>query len=104
MRRALTFEGALELDGPDGRMNLVGDGRTVTLRVDRLGSVPSLLRRFRAGGFGPLPELLRLADLTLRVGWRRWIPVEIRAASAGAPRPLRVAARPFRLERRRDVR
>ncbi len=57
-------------------------GRSIVVRVMRLSGFPSLIRRLRGGGLGPLKAFLLLSDLAILVGWRRWLPVEVRAVSS----------------------
>lgn len=104
MQSSLCLEGRLELDGPFGRITADGFGEVVELRLSRLRSLPSFLRQARRARTGLLsgpPERLagltrgygRLAgELKVRVGWRRWLPVEGSLTIEG----FRVRATPLR--------
>lgn len=100
MSRTLSVEGTLQLESPHGGLELKARSDTLEVRVTRLSSVPSLFRRLQ-GAMGPLTPLLRRSDLRIRIGWRRWLPFEIRPSpDAERARAWRVLVRPWQFGRR----
>ncbi len=99
MSRTLSVEGALQLESPHGDLELQARSDTLEVRVARLSSVPFLFRRFR-GAVGPLTPLLRRSDLRIRIGWRRWLPLEMQPSlDAESARGWHVRVRPWRVGR-----
>lgn len=78
----VAVEGTLSLDGPAGRLKVVGRGERIELQVIRLRGVPSLIREYRRGPVPGSPHailarLLHAADLTIEVVRGRWRPLDL---------------------------